>query len=113
MTIPYQFKNWLTKKLGDPFSGNFQAGGTKGIVKKLRYEIFYISQSIFLDQNEGTSFVELELFRTEKKSYIKKQSSNFVTIFDVRPEGLTYEKNEKLFVQKVNFEMDRSQDEFI
>ena len=47
----------------------------------------------FLEKNKGTSYVELELFTT-------KLSSNYLTIFDVGPDGLKYEKNEKLIGKK-------------
>ena len=59
----------------------------------------------FLDKNKGTSYVELELFTT-------KSSSNYLTIFDVRIDGLKYVKNEKLIRQKVSFEMNRFKDKF-
>ena len=109
MTVPLAFTNGLTKYIGEPLSGDLQAGGTKGIVKKLKFEIiyiFYISQWTFIDKNQGTSYVELELFTT-------KSSSNYLTISDVRLVGLKYEKNEKLIGQKVSFEMNRFKEKFI
>ena len=115
MTVPLEFTNSLTKYFGEPLSGDLQAGGTKGIVEKLKIEIFYaiyfqdifynISPSTFLDKNKGTSYVELELFTT-------KLSSNYLTIFDVQLNGLKYEKNEKLIGRKVSFEMNRFKDQF-
>ena len=41
MIVPLAFTNWLTKYFGEPLSGDLQAGGTKEIVRKLKFEIFY------------------------------------------------------------------------
>ena len=98
------YRQWILRFVDTRFVDRFLEN-EKSTNRRMHCILMNHWQWSFLDKNKGTSYVELELFTT-------KSSSNCLTIFDVRIDGLKYEKNEKLIGQKVSFEMNRFKDKF-